>query len=85
MRNYLNIQRRIANYFENFRGGSDNAAVPFIVCKMHSDSFVMQLIVTKMLKLVKSRGNIHEIFTQNVSRETAMILVEISEVRKKEI
>ena len=73
----------MANYFENFRGGSDNAAALCIVCKMHIDSFSHAVNCDKTLKLIKSRGNINEIFTQNVSRETAMLLEEITEVRKQ--
>ena len=81
-RNIFLFRTRMVNFAENFRSGSDTVS-PCVVCKTHTDCFSHALNCHEILKHVKSRGDFREIYTNNISCETAMMLKEISDVRNR--
>ena len=80
-RNIFLCRTRMADYSENYRAGAD-LVTPCIVCKLHTDSLSHAVNCIETLKRVKTRGNWQEIYTENISIETAIMLSEISEIRK---
>ena len=81
-RNLFLCRTRMAEYSENFKAGS-NIVTPCVVCKLHQDSLSHAVNCHEILKHINTRGNYSEIFTNNISIETAIMLLEISEVRKR--
>ena len=77
------FRTRMADYSENFRG--TNFPSPCKICGMHVDSQSHSVICFETIKNVKTLGNYNEIFLNNISRETAIMLEEITEIRKNKI
>ena len=81
-RNIFLFRTRMVNFAENFRSGADTVS-PCVVCKTHTDCFSHALNCHEILKHVKSRGDFTEIYTNNISCETAKMLKEISDIRNR--
>ena len=80
-RNIFLFRSRMADYSENYRDGT-NVVKPCRICKSHSDCQTHSVSCQLTLKSVKARGNYSEIFSNNISSNTAKMLEEITEVRK---
>ena len=80
-RNIFLCRTRMSDFTENYRAGAD-IVTPCIVCKLHSDSLSHAVNCHETLKHIKTRGSLLEIYTDNITIETARMLSEISEVRK---
>ena len=77
----FHYRTRMANYSENFRGKSPSK--PCKICLFHTDSQGHSVRCAETLKKVKTVGKYDEIFTNNISKETAQMLKEIEEYRSE--
>ena len=80
-RNIFLCRTRMADFHENYKASSD-IITPCSVCKLHTDSLSHAVNCHETLKLINTRGNLLEIYTDNITIETARMLSEISEIRK---
>ena len=71
----------MADYSENFRDKSPSK--PCKICLFHTDSQGHSVRCAETLKEVKTVGKYDEIFTNNISKETAVMLKEIQEYRSE--
>ena len=82
--NIFAFRTRKSEFSENFRYGG-----PFIPCKLchlHVDSQNHAINCEEVRKSVKQKtGNYQEIFTHNISSETATMLEEIMKLRKNKL
>ena len=62
----------MADFGENFRNGGPS--IPCKMCGLHVDSQTHAVNCQEILNSVKVTGNYQEIFTDNISRETATML-----------
>ena len=78
----FHYRTRMALYSENYK--QNEVAKPCQICRMHTDSQAHSVVCNETMKLVKTRGNYCEIFTNNISSATAKMLEEIVNIREKQ-
>ena len=69
----------MADYGENYGGGSSQQTIPCKICLLHSDCQAHSVTCHETLKSVTKKGNYKEIFTNQISPDTAIMLHEITE------
>ena len=82
-RNIFALRTRMADFGENFRNGGPS--IPCKMCGLHVDSQTHAVNCQEILNSVKVTGNYQEIFTDNISRETAKMLEMMSKLRKDKL
>ena len=55
------------------------------MCYQFRDSQVHAINCFETMKHVSTKGNINEVYTSNISRETAIIITHIAKVRKNKL
>ena len=75
------FRTRMADYSENYRGQGPQK--PCRICKLHVDSQTHSVNCAATLQNIRTKGNYNEIFSSNISIETAMMLQQILEYRDK--
>ena len=70
----------MANFSENFRGF--NPPLPCKICGKEVDSQSHSVICFQTTKFITKKGKYEEIFLNEISQETAIMLEEILEIRK---
>ena len=80
-RNIFLFRTRMANFSENFQGF--NPPLPCKICRMDIDSQSHSVICFLTIKDIKQKGNYEEIFLNKISKDTAVMLGKIMEIRKK--
>ena len=83
-RNIFLFRTRMADYADNY-GGSSSQVIPCKVCSMHSDCQAHSMTCLETLKSITQKGNYSEIFTNKISKETAVMLHQITEARKNKL
>ena len=78
------FRTRMAQFSENYKE-NNQIVKPCQICKMHMDSQAHSIVCVETMRHVKHRGNYEEIFTNNISSETANMLQEILEYRKNKL
>ena len=73
------FRTRMADYSENYRGQGPQK--PCQICKFHVDSQNHSVNCAATMQNVRTKGNYEEIFSSNISIETAMMLQQIVEYR----
>ena len=73
------FRTRMADYSENYRGQGPQK--PCQICKFHVDSQTHSVNCAATMKNIRTKGNYNEIFSSNISMETAMMLQQIVEYR----
>ena len=84
-RNIFLFRTRMADYGENYGGGSSQLTIPCKICLLHSDCQAHSVTCHETLKGVTKKGNYKEIFTNKISTDTAIMLHEITEARKNKL
>ena len=82
-RNLFLFRTRMANFSENFRNG--DMAQPCKMCHLFRDSQSHGVDCYETMKYVKIKGNLQEIYTNNISRETGIMITQIMEARKNKL
>ena len=82
-RNLFLFRTRMANNLENFRNG--DMAQPCKMCHLFRDSQSHGVNCYETMKYVKIKGNLQEIYTNNISRETGIMITQIMEARKNKL
>ena len=77
------FRTRMSNFTENFRG--PNPPIPCKICNMHVDSQNHAVNCIETMKNVKETGKYDEIFTNNISAGTAVMLEKILEFRENKL
>ena len=73
----------MANFSENFRNGSE--AQYCRMCHLFPDSQSHSVNCVETMKNVKVKGKYEEIFTNNITHETASMITNILDVRKNKL
>ena len=84
-RNLFLFRTRMANFSNNFKNQSGNLAQMCKMCSLFPDSQTHSVNCLETMKHVRTKGNYEEIFTNNISRETAIMITQIVEVRKNKL
>ena len=82
-RNIFRYRTRMADYSENYPEG--NTTKPCKVCHMHTDCQAHAVSCYETLKSVTKKGKYGEIFSNKISRDTAIMLEQIMEIRKNKM
>ena len=82
-RNIFLFRTRMADFSENFK--NSNIDEPCRMCYQFRDSQVHAINCFETMKHVSTKGNINEVYTSNISRETAIIITHIAKVRKNKL
>ena len=73
----------MADFSENFK--NSNIVEPCRMCYQFRDSQVHAINCFETMKHVSTKGNINEVYTSNISRETAIMITHIAKVRKNKL
>ena len=84
-RNIFLLRTRMADYEQNYSGGSSQLITPCRICLLHSDCQAHSVKCYETLKSVTKKGNYTEIFSNRISTDTAIMLHEITEARKNKM
>ena len=82
-RNLFLFRTRMADFSENFRNGSEVQHCR--MCYLFPDSQSHSVNCVETMKNVKVKGKYEEIFTNNISCETASMITNILDVRKNKL
>ena len=82
-RNIFLFRTRMADFSENFK--NDNLTQPCKMCHLFKDSQVHAVNCNETMKHVSKNGNIDEVYTNNISRETAIMITQIEKARKNKL
>ena len=74
------FRTRMADYHDNFREGK--FPLPCRICGLHIDSQSHSVKCDQTTQNLKYKGNYNEIFLSNISKEMAIFLEKITEIRK---
>ena len=77
------FRTRMSDFSENFRNGGPST--PCKICNLHIDSQAHGVNCPEVLKNVNKTGNYQEIFTDNISSDTATMLEAIMKYRKNKL
>ena len=77
------FRTRMADYSENYRGQGPQK--PCQICQLHVDSQTHSVNCSLTMKHVRTQGNYNEIFSSNISIETATMLQQIVAYRDKKL
>ena len=72
---------RMETFGENFRGG--NGPVPCPLCHLHLDNEEMSFQCQAIKSVMEIKGNIQDIYQQNIRKETVETITKISKYRKQ--
>ena len=73
----------MADFSENFKNG--NITQPCRMCYLFRDSQLHAVNCYETMKHVSNKGNIDEVYTNNISRETAIMITQIAQARKNKL
>ena len=82
-RNIFYYRTRMANYSENYRG--QDPPKPCQICHLHVDCQKHAISCVETLKHVENIGDYEEIFSKNISSDTAKMLKQIEEFRTNKL
>ena len=82
-RTIFHFRTRMAEFSENYK--QNDVVKPCQICKMHSDCQAHSVVCHETIKHVKKKGKYSEIFTNNISTDTATMLEEIIKIRKDKL
>ena len=82
-RNLFLFRTRMANFSDNFK--NDSAPQNCRMCYLFPDSQSHSVNCFETMKNVKVKGKYEEIFTNNISSETATMITHILDVRKNKL
>ena len=80
-RNIFHFRTRMASFSDNYKEGQ-SVGNPCSICRLHIDSQKHAVNCVETMKNVKKNGNYNEIFTNNISSDTAAMLLQIMEFRE---
>ena len=81
-RNIFLFRTRMAEYGQNYPAGFHT--IPCKMCGLHTDCQTHSTNCKETMRKVRVHGNYNEIYTDNISKNTALMLQQILEVRKKQ-
>ena len=81
-RNIFLFRTRMAEYGQNYPAGFHT--IPCKMCGLHTDCQIHSTNCKETMRKVRVHGNYNEIYTDNISKNTALMLQQILEVRKKQ-
>ena len=73
----------MASFSENFRNG--DVTKPCRMCSLFPDLQSHSVNCNETMKTIRGKGKYEEIFSKNISRETALMVTQILEVRKNKL
>ena len=82
-RNLFSFRTRMAEFSENYPSGND--VLPCKMCDLHRDCQAHSVSCHETMKHVRVKGKYEEIFANNVSRDSALMLNQITEIRKNKL
>ena len=74
---------RMEKFGENYRAGRSQVSCP--LCHVHLDNQEMAFQCSEITKELTIRGNLEDIFSENIKLETVETLTKIVEIRKHKI
>ena len=83
MKTVFKYRTRMEKYGENYRGGEDHVVCP--LCKLHLDNQQMSLNCPVIRQAVDVKGEMADIFKDNISYEIIHTVSKISEYREENI
>ena len=82
-RNIFLYRTRMADYSENYPESS--TVKPCRMCGLHTDCQAHSFDCFETMKNTTKEGNYSEIFTNKISKETAILLEKITQIRKNKL
>ena len=82
-RNLFLFRTRMASFSENFRSG--DVTQQCRMCSLFPDLQSHSVNCYETMKNIRTKGKYEEIFNKNISRETALMVTQILEVRKNKL
>ena len=74
---------RMEKFGENYRAGRSQVSCP--LCHVHLDNQEMAFQCSEITKELTMKGNLEDIFSENIKLETVETLTKIVEIRKHKI
>ena len=82
-RNIFLFRVRMADYGENYPNRSI-LPIPCRMCHLHRDCQAHSVSCQETMNNIRTRGNYNEIFSNSISEDTAIMIEEILETRRKQ-
>ena len=80
----FHFRTRMAQYSENFKE-SNQLVKPCQICKLHTDSQSHSMVCVETMRNVRNKGNYSEIFTNDISSDTAKMLQQVTAYRENKL